>query len=144
MICVDINVLLDVLQHREPHYRASSAVLERVVEGREKAAIPAHAYTTIHYLVGRYSDSLKADSVIDWLLKHFSVLGVDRNTLVRARSLAGDDFEDMVLAASAEEAGCNHLITRNVRDFRQSPVPALTPDEYLLNQPPEYRIQDVD
>lgn len=144
MICVDINVLLDVLQRREPHYRASSAVLERVVAGRVEAALPAHAFTTIHYLVGRYSDQARADSVIDWLLKNFSVLRVDRNTVIRARSLAGEDFEDMVLAASAEEAGCDYLVTRNVRDFRQSPVPALTPDEYLLNQPPEYRIQETD
>ena len=31
MIMLDLNVILDVVQRREPHYAASAAVLSRVV-----------------------------------------------------------------------------------------------------------------
>jgi predicted nucleic acid-binding protein len=143
MIALDTNVILDVMQRREPHFKASAAVLERVLRGETQAALSAHAVTTLHYLVARFQDRKKADQAIDWLLKHLEVLPTDRNTLVRAHSLAGNDFEDMVLAAAAESASCNAIVTRNVRDFRPSPVPAMTPDEFLLTPPGRYRIQDV-
>lgn len=41
--------------------------------------------------------------------------------------MAWTDFEDAVTAAAAERARCGLLVTRNVRDYRRSPVPVLTP-----------------
>lgn len=132
MILVDLNVLLDVIQKREPHYRASAAVLERVVTGTTSAAIPAHAVTTMHFIVNRYADRRRADGVVDWLLERFEVAAVGRAELQTARRLAWSDFEDAVVAASASSSGCSVIVTRNIRDFRESPVPAMTPDEFLL------------
>jgi len=56
----------------------------------------------------------------------------DRAQFVRARSLKFDDFEDAALASAAEASGCEVIITRNVADFGGSPVPAITPEEFLL------------
>ena len=39
MILGDLNVLLDVLQKREPHYPASAAVLDAIVQGTVAGAI---------------------------------------------------------------------------------------------------------
>ena len=41
------------------------------------------------------------------------------------------DYEDAVAAAAAKKAKCDYIITRNKRDFTNSPVPALTPGEVL-------------
>ncbi|WP_019024020.1 MULTISPECIES: PIN domain-containing protein [unclassified Thioalkalivibrio] len=132
MIMLDLNVLLDVLQKREPHYRVSAAVLEQVLHGDEAGAISAHAATTVHYLVARYADRTAADRALNWLLQQLHVCAVGRAELERARSLGWADFEDAVVAATAERAGCACIITRNVKDFAGSPVPALTPQEFLL------------
>lgn len=43
MILVDLNVLLDVIQKREPHYPASAAVLDKIVRRQVDAVVPAHA-----------------------------------------------------------------------------------------------------
>ena len=45
-----------------------------------------------------------------------------------------DDFEDAVVAASAKLSGCDYVITRNVQDFRLSPVSAVPPAEFLAMQ----------
>lgn len=132
MILVDLNVLLDVIQKREPHYRASAAVLERIVTGTTSGAIPAHAVTTVHFIVNRYADRKRADEVVDWLLERFDIAAVGGAELQTARHLAWADFEDAVVAASAISSGCSVIVTRNVRDFRNSPVPPMTPDEFLL------------
>ena len=132
MILVDLNVLLDVVQKREPHYRPSAAVLEEAVRGRAVAALPSHALTTLHYLVARYQSGDVADRAVDWLLGYFRIAPVRRDELLRARGLAMKDFEDAVVAAAAEAIGCTAIVTRNVKDFALSPVEAMTPEEYLL------------
>jgi len=41
------------------------------------------------------------------------------------------DFEDGVVAEAAQKIGAQAIITRNVRDFKTSAVPAYSPDELL-------------
>ena len=42
------------------------------------------------------------------------------------------DFEDAVVASMAEFARCEYIVTRNVSDFVGSPIPAVSPEEFLL------------
>jgi predicted nucleic acid-binding protein len=128
-VLVDLNVLLDVIQRREPHYLHSAALLSRVADGALEAAVPGHALTTIHYVVSRYEDTATADLAVDWILSRFQVVPEDRSTFLRARALDLADFEDAVVASAAEVCRCDCIATRNVDDFRGSPVAALTPEE---------------
>jgi len=132
VVLVDLNVLLDVVQQREPYKRGSAAVLEKIIRGDVDGALPAHAFTTMHYIVGRYRDRKRADEVVDWLIRHFVAVPVGRSELLRGRALGWGDFEDAGLAAAAESGGCTVIVTRNVKDFPGSPVPARTPEEYLV------------
>lgn len=129
---IDLNVLLDVIQRRDPHYRASAAVIETVIHGRVEGVLAAHAVTTLHYLISRYQNRHLADRATDWLLRRFSIASVGVEVLRRARGLGWDDFEDALVAAAAEASGCRLIVTRNVKDFGTYPVEARTPDEYLL------------
>ena len=128
---VDMNVVLDVLQQREPFYSASAKTLSRIVKGEASGCLPAHAMTTIHYIVRRHAGLKAADDATDWLLANLEVEPQTRGTFVRARGLSFKDFEDAALASAAEAAGCTQIVTRNVADFAGSPVPALTPEELL-------------
>jgi len=132
-VMLDLNVLLDVLQRREPHYTDSAAVLSLALGGHIEACLPGHAITTIHSLVGKTLDKSQADQAIDWLLRHFDIAGADKPVLIRARGYAMADFEDAVVASLAVNAACSSIVTRNVRDFQHSPVPALSPAELLVS-----------
>ncbi len=128
---VDLNVVLDVLQQREPFYGASARILSRIVKGEASGCLPAHAVTTIHYIARRHTGLEAANDAIDWLLANMEVEPQGKGTFVRARSLSFKDFEDAAVASAAEAAGCSQIVTRNVADFAESPVPALTPEELL-------------
>jgi predicted nucleic acid-binding protein len=129
---LDLNVLLDVVQRREPFYAASATVLSQAVEGPSVSCLPGHALTTLHYIVNKYAGRERADTLVDWVLAHLEIVPQDRAQFVRARNLRFDDFEDAALASAAEAAGCKLILTRNVADFGASPVPAVTPEEFLL------------
>ena len=129
---LDLNVLLDVVQRREPFYTASATVLSQAVENPGMSCLPGHALTTLHYIVAKYADREQANTLVDWALAHLEIVPQDRALFVRARNLRFDDFEDAALASAAETAGCKVILTRNVADFGTSPVPAVTPEEFLL------------
>jgi len=128
---LDLNVLLDVVQRREPFYTASAAVLSQAVERPNVASLPSHALTTLHYIGSKYANQEQAGILIDWILANLEVVPQDRSQFLRARSLNFDDFEDAALASAAEASGCELIVTRNVADFGSSPVPAVTPEELL-------------
>jgi len=131
-VMLDLNVLLDVVQRREPFYAASATVLSQAVEGPGVSCLPGHALTTLHYIVAKHADREQANTLVDWVLAHLEIVPQDRALFVRARNLRFDDFEDAALASAAEAAGCKVILTRNVADFGASPVPAVTPEEFLL------------
>ncbi|MDO3379757.1 type II toxin-antitoxin system VapC family toxin [Geoalkalibacter halelectricus] len=130
---LDLNVLLDVVQQRRSHYRASAAVLDFALKNN-CGCIAAHMLTTMHYLVTKYAEKQQADDLIDWLLQNFTVVPADKTVFLRARSLGFSDFEDAVVCASAQEHHCRFIITRNTKDFTQSNNQALTPAEFLAMQ----------
>jgi predicted nucleic acid-binding protein len=129
---LDLNVLLDVVQRREPFYAASAAALSRAIDGQIEGCVPSHALTTLHYVVAKYAGNERAGILVDWVLAHLEIVPQDRAQCVRARSLSFADFEDAALASAAEASRCEIILTRNVADFASSPVPALTPEELLL------------
>ena len=133
-VLLDLNVLLDVVQNRVPHYHDSAKVLSLARLGEIQAVLPVHAFTTLYYILAKAAGKPKADQTIDWLLAHFEVAVADKAVLRRARQLPLADFEDAVVASLAEAGQGDHVVTRNVSDFTGSPVSALTPTDFLMRR----------
>ena len=130
-VMVDLNVLLDVAQNRLPHYHASEEVVHRVRRGEFAAVLPGHALTTLHYILEKYSGTALANQTLDGLLADFAIHPVDKANFQRARQLPLSDFEDAVVAVTAEVTRSDFIVTRNVADFVGSSVPAITPIDFL-------------
>jgi len=56
---------------------------------------------------------------------------IDKQTLLDADRLAGNDFEDNIMIAAAVAASLDAIVTRNVADFAHSPIPVWEPAELL-------------
>ena len=131
-VLFDLNILMDVMQQREQFYTASATALSRSLNGECQGIVPGHAVTTLHYLLTRYTNKQKADESVDFLLDNFSVVNAETATFRAARQLAMKDFEDAVVAAIAVKAACDLIVTRNITDFKHSPVQALLPEEFQI------------
>ena len=92
---------------------------------------PAHGLTTLYYLVRKYASKPDAEAAMDQVMRHFQIGNLDAAGWSAARQLPLADFEDAVVATVARTAGSDFLITRNVGDFARSPVPAVTPADFL-------------
>lgn len=130
-IMVDLNVLLDYVQKREPHYHHSSIVVDIVLKGEVEGVVPAHALTTIYYISAKHANRQSANEIIDWLLARFAIASLNKAAFSRARELPLADFEDSVVSSLAETSNCDFIVTRNIPDFEASPIPAITPEEFV-------------
>ena len=130
-IMIDLNVLVDVLQRRTPFLLPSAKVCDAVKAGRCEGLVAAHAVTTLFYLIRRGTDSVAAAKALDWLLSTFDIAPADKSIMLAARLLSFTDFEDAVVSASAVARSCDYIVTRNLGDYRNSPVNAITPEEFL-------------
>ena len=59
-----------------------------------------------------------------------------RSDALQALDWPMPDYEDALLAAAAVACGAQVIITRNVRDFKGAPVPAMTPEAFILQHSP--------
>ena len=130
-VTVDINMLLDVFQQRQPHYAASAQVVSLVAAGKLTGVCPPHGLTTLYYLVRKHAAKADAEAAMDRVLRQFQIGNLDAAGWQRARLLTMGDFEDAAVAAVAEASGSAFVITRNVDDFARSPVTVITPADFL-------------
>ena len=56
---------------------------------------------------------------------------MDWEDIVNAVESDMSDYEDAVIAATAKRNRIDFIITRNTKDFKESPVPALTPSQFI-------------
>jgi predicted nucleic acid-binding protein len=130
-ILFDTNVLLDVLLAREPFVEASATLFDANVRGAVDGVLGATTVTTIYYLVSRERPAGTAQRHVKELLRLFDVAPVSRRVLVQAMDAEFDDYENAVLAAAADGAGCDGIVTRNETDFKSAALPVYTPAELL-------------
>jgi predicted nucleic acid-binding protein len=60
------------------------------------------------------------------------VVGIDKPRLAAALlSEDFDDLEDCLQVECAKAVGADFIITRDIHDFANSPIPALLPEDFL-------------
>lgn len=131
-ILIDTNVILDIVQKREPFFADSYWALRKAIEAEAECLVSASAATDIFYLLRKamQSTQLAREQIeqLSQLVTFADVQGMDIHTALLRTML---DFEDAVVDAVAERNGVSYILTRNIKDFSGSVVPAITPTDFL-------------
>jgi len=83
-VLVDLNVVLDVLQHREPHYTDSAKMLDAVLRHVVEGVLPSHSVTTLSYLIDKHTSGDQARDSVQWILDHFQIASATHQTFQAA------------------------------------------------------------
>ena len=130
-VLIDGNIILDVLQNREPHAEASSKVWKLCETNLVEGYVSALTFADMVYVMRKELTPEKIHEVLKKLalIFHFTELSV--SDMEKAAGMMWNDYEDAVQAATAERIRATAIITRNIKDYRQSQIPAFTPAEFL-------------
>lgn len=128
---LDTDILIDVALGRRPHADEAAELLDRLQQGPKKAFVAWHTLSNFYYLVAPQRRGVGARDFIEQLTRFVAVATTGTDAIQYAAELPMADFEDAMQVAAARACGARHIITRNVKDFRRSPIPALTPGDAL-------------
>jgi predicted nucleic acid-binding protein len=131
-ILLDTNIIMDVIEKREPSYRDAIALLKYATDADIKCYFSASSAKDVFYLVKRHTGNLEeAKKAIIQISKFAIFFDTTKQDVQNALLSAVPDFEDAVLVSGAERENMDFVVTRNKKDFANSPVKALTPIEFL-------------
>ncbi len=130
-VLLDIDVILDVLQPRPDFYLHSFSVLNLCALDEITGWVSADSYSTLHYFLKKSLGEGTARVKIFDNLQSLSVVPIRHSTLKNAAASECPDFEDNLKIASAREFALDYIITRNVRHYTDSPVKALSPEQFV-------------
>ena len=130
-VLFDTNIILDVLLDRKPFSEYASALMSKVERSEINGFLCATTVTTIHYLLSKSLDKKHATVSINSITSLFEIASVNRVVIENAMKSKYTDFEDSFLHESARHAGAGYIVTRNIKDFKNSKIPVFTSIEFL-------------
>ena len=131
MILLDTDVLIDVALDRHPFSDPASALLDLIEQSRTKAFVAWHSLSNLYYIVAPARGGVRTRDFILELTRFVDVAATGTKAIRYAAELPMADFEDAMQVASARTCGARYIVTRNVADYKRSPVPPMTPQETL-------------
>ena len=131
-VLIDTDVILDFFLDRKPFSDHAARVLS-LCESREiKGFITSVIISNVYYLLRQMATHEKVVEKLTQLITITEVLTTDRNVILKALTSNFKDFEDALQNYSAELDGqIDLIITRNIKDFRNSSLGVMTPENYL-------------
>ena len=129
-IFVDTNIIVDLLADRKPYSKFAIDLFRKAEEKKVILFTSSHTIATTHYLLKKHIDEKELREILHHLLDFISVVSIDSDTIKKGLRSKHKDFEDalqIICASSVQKIDC--IVTRNIKDFRNSEILVLTPDE---------------
>lgn len=129
VLMLDNNIILDHIGRREPFYRLSRLTCLLGITGKAETFISVNMLTDLFYLLRKDYGSIGAQNMLEDNLSFLKLVGISPSDAQAALAMHWGDFEDTLVAQCARKINADYIVTRNVKDFRESAVRAITPEE---------------
>lgn len=137
-VLLDVNVIVDILGATEDVLYSVQALDVMLLRGFQPCMVVSEAATVQYILLARkYAPAEQAVAAIEGISELLTVLDATEADFRNALGEPLGDFEDAMLAWAARRHGVDLIVTRNLRDFRKSPVAAMTPQQFCDAYRPE-------
>ena len=129
-LLLDTNIVVDILTKRTG-YEDSRMILRYCEAGRAEGLISATTVTDVMYILCKHISPNAVREAVQTLLSIVGVAGVLKADIIAAFASDMTDYEDAVQASCAARNKADYIVTRNVKDFEKSIVPAILPGDML-------------
>lgn len=130
-VFIDTNVMLDFLGEREPFYISAAKIATLADKGKIEMIASALSYATVSYFLTKFEGIDKTKDKLRKFKVISQICELDEKLIDKGLNSNFSDYEDSLQYFSALRYECDLIITRNVKDFSESMIPVLTPDEFL-------------
>jgi predicted nucleic acid-binding protein len=131
-IFVDSDVVIDFFTDRAPFANPASELFDWAEKGKVQIYLSAVSVNNIYYIVRKYLGHKGTIGIVEDLTEMTEIVGTTKSEILQALKNDFRDFEDSVQYSTALTiVGIEAIITRNVKDYRNSQIAVFTPNHYL-------------
>ncbi len=131
-VLIDTNIIVDTIQERQPYSSNSKQVLALCIANKIDGYITAHSLCDLFYILRKDMNESERLSIINHLCKYLTVISEFQADFINVtNNRKTTDLEDGLQMICAEKYHLDYIITRNVKDFTHSHVPAILPQDFL-------------
>jgi predicted nucleic acid-binding protein len=131
-VFVDTNILIDLLSRREPFYDEAAELFSLADNKTIELSISSLTVANTSYTLLRQMNAIQAKAILRKLKLILNILALDDKIISLAlNDESFTDFEDGLQYFTAIENRQDLIITRNLKDFKSSILPAMTPKQFI-------------
>ena len=129
---IDTDVILDFLTDRQPFSDNATYIFTLIDNQKVIGCTSSLTFSNLYYILRKYSSHKKVISKLEELSRFINILQVDDKIISSALSSDFKDFEDAIQYFTAQTSKkIDLIITRNIRDYRDSELPVMTPETFI-------------
>ena len=91
-------------------------------------------FSNAYYVLRKLGTHKKVIEKLTQLARIIEIIGLPKDSVIQALGSDFNDFEDALQHYAALAEGVKVIITRNTRDYKNSQLAVLTPDQYLKSR----------
>ena len=131
-ILIDTDVILDFFFDREPFAENAAKILSLCESKEIKGFITPVIISNVYYLLRQTAKHEKIIEKLKMLVSITEILVIDKDAILQALNSDFKDFEDALQNYAAElDKEIDLILTRNTKDFKNSSLAVMTPDNYM-------------
>lgn len=130
-VLLDSDVILDFFLGRELFYKNSTQIFKlcenKNIEGFTTPVIISNVF---YILKKEYGNTFSLECIKD-LIEIIDIVNISKNSIQQAIDSEFSDFEDALQSYSAEEYKMDCIITRNTKDYKNSKLKVMIPQDFI-------------
>lgn len=131
-ILIDTNIILDLIQSREPFSENASKIINSCVKKENEGYISAHSLSDIFFILRKDKTVEERKALILNLCSFFTVIPEDKNFYTAVcQNNNWNDLEDGLQMKCADFEKLDYIVTRDAgKGFNNSPVKVISAEDF--------------
>ena len=130
-LLIDTNVLIDYLGRKPPFFEDAQRIVAAGFFGDAQLWASVQSFKDAFFVLSHYADSARVQDALLKLLEIVNPVDLTGVDIAAAARLKWNDYEDCLIAMSAQKVGADYLVTRDSKGFDRSMVAPIAPAEWL-------------
>lgn len=130
-VFLDTNVVVDFCAERKDFFPSAVKIIDMGIVGDIVLAASSLTFINVAYIMRKGYDKEVVMRKLGELADLFEITEIDGDVIRQSIDKKAKDFEDCVQCFSAMTADADLIVTRNVNDFKDLPLPVMMPDDFI-------------
>ncbi len=132
-ILIDTNIIIDLVQNREPHSQNAIDIINSCVRKENVGYVSAHSLSDLFFVLRKDKTVEERKALILNLCSFFTVISESKKHFIAiCNNPDWIDLEDGLQMKCADKAKLDYIVTRDRGNvFNKSPVKIISPSDFL-------------